>query len=55
MIESAHELHSEVSVMEEILEAGAEVVEPGFSIRGGDKPILGALTVAGKAHVAFRQ
>ncbi len=63
--QAGHELHREIDVMKEQLEAGAEVVQAWLAIRRFDthsalrasgcfaKPILGALAVAGKAHVAF--
>ena len=48
-----HELHREIGMLKELLEAGAEVVQARLAVRRLAEPILGALAVAGKAHVAF--
>ena len=41
-----------VDVVEERLEAGAEVVEAGIAVGRSDEAVLGAAAVAGEADVA---
>jgi hypothetical protein len=41
-------------VVEELLEAGTEVVEAGLAVGGLDEPVLRALPVAGEPDVAVQ-
>jgi hypothetical protein len=46
-------LQGRVGVFEKALVAGAEVVQAGLALRGGEEAVLGALPMAGEAHLAF--
>src|SRR4029079_1667016 len=48
-----HDPHRTVDVVEEVLEAGAEVVEAGVAGRGFDEAVLGTAAVTREAHVAL--
>ncbi len=48
-----HEPHRPVDVVEERLEAGAQVVEAGIAVRRRDEPVLRAAAVARETHVAL--
>src|SRR5690606_38605790 len=50
--QSGHGPHRTVDVVEERLEAGAQVVEARFTVRSGVEAVLGAAAVAGEADVA---
>ena len=55
----SHEAHGPVYVPEELPVAGAEIIQPRLSIRGFDKSVLGAFSIAYKpdrtAAAIFRQ
>jgi Cft2 family RNA processing exonuclease len=42
-----------VDVVEDVLVAGAKVVEPGFAVGRFDEAVLGAARVAGEADIAL--
>ena len=49
----SHEAHIRIDVMEEMLVARAEIVQPILARRCLHEAVLGTLAVAGKTHIAF--
>ena len=45
---SSHELHVRIDVVEEVLVSGAEIVQAGFTGRGGEKSMLGTFPLHAK-------
>ena len=50
--QAGHDPHGLVDVPEEPLVAGAQVVQAGLAVRGGEEPVLGAAAVACEPDVA---
>ena len=51
--ERSDDPHRAVDVVEEVLEAGAQVVQPRIAVGRLDEPVLGAAAVAREPHVAL--
>src|SRR5664279_3776103 len=49
----SHKAHVRIDVMEEVLVAGAQIVEPILARCCLSEAVLGALSVASEAHIAF--
>ncbi len=52
-LQTGNDLQGAVDVLEERPVTRTQIVQPRFSIRRGEKPILGTFTLTGKSHRAF--